>query len=86
MVCRLEEAEKRLSHGVFEGFSALVKACDQRSTDEGVLVFEVSPQVSRSTSVVQNQRSRPALLANVAVIVEHSKVNGRQGHQIISTR
>ena len=39
VVCCLKKAEERFSHGVFEGFSTLVKACDQWSADERVLVF-----------------------------------------------
>ena len=52
----LKIAKKRLPHGVFEGFSTLVKAADERCADEVYSSSEVSPQVSRSASVVQNQR------------------------------
>ena len=87
VVSRLEKAEKRFTHGVFEGFSTLVKAGDQRSADERVLVFRgITAGVSLIIGGPKPEVGNPALLANVAVLVEHSKVNGRQGHQIISTR
>ena len=87
VVSRLEKAEKRFSHGVLEGFSTLVKAGDQRSADEGIFVFGgITACVSLIIRGPKPKVGDPALLANVAVLVKHSKVNGRQGHQIISTR